>query len=157
MEKEPIREVNPEIDTTRFVNVDVKSFDIYIGGKIARHLEAGEEDIMPVWVAQVGSKHLVDRVLQEKGIKDTNTPSPARDALLAQILPDIASQENIIPPTEEDFKNIVEERLAKQDELIEGMGGTIKSKSGEIQGLKMQLGRLQKALERATSKDKGQE
>jgi len=110
--------MNPEIDVTKFVNIDDKPFDVYIGGKLARHFEPGEIQTTVVYVAQVGAKHLVDRILQVKhGIRDTLKDTPLRQSLFAQILPELAIERNIKPLTPDQEKAQVKEMLAKQVEL----------------------------------------
>src|SRR3990167_5445966 len=100
---EPVKtEGNPEIDTTRFVNIDSSAYEIYIGGKLAKRLEPEQEQIVPVYVAQVGAKHLVDRILQNApyNVKDTNVDTPLRRSLFAKILPDMAEERQIVPRSE---------------------------------------------------------
>lgn len=123
---------NPELDTTRFVNVDDEPFDIYINKKLARHLEPKEEQIIVLYVAQVGAKHLVDKVLQKQGIKDSLRDTPLRKDLFARILPDIAEKIEVKPLSEADRQkefskqlkvqeNMFTERFSKQDETIEAL------------------------------------
>lgn len=143
----PEKKVNQEIDTTKFVNIDDKPFDVFIGGNLARHFEAGETQTVPVWVAQVGAKHLVDRVLQEKhGVKNSIADTPLRRSLFAQILPEMAEERAIKPLSDEDFKKQVQEELAKQKKLLESLtqkdeSGAIQKLKDEIAALKMRLGR----------------
>jgi len=137
------KELNPNTDVTRFINKDNEPFDIYIHGKVARHLEAGEEQVVPVFVAKVGAKHLVDRILQKKGIKDSIRPSPERDSLLATIMPDVAEEIEVKPLSEEEFRKKIEERIEKQEEDIKSLGG---KSTDEIKDLKKQIKELQKKL-----------
>ena len=120
-----MKEVNVELDVTRFVNIDDKPFDIYIGGKLARHFEANEEqDGVVVYVAQVGAKHLVDRVLQEKHqVKDTNSDTPLRRSLFARILPELSVKLEIPPLTPEAEKEELKKILDKQQEQINKLSG----------------------------------
>lgn len=151
MTDEKKREINPEIDTTRIVNIDDKPFDVYINGKVARHLEAKEEQTVPLWVAQAGAKHLVDRVLQEKyNIKDTFKDTPLRKSLFAQILPDMAEERDIQPLSNEDFQKAIEEQVKKQDEVIASIRGeakaAVESKEETIEELKAKIDKLEKNL-----------
>ena len=117
------KQYNQEIDVTRFVNIDDKKFTFYIN-KQAREVEAGEEKIMPIYVAQIGAKHLVDRILQEKhNIKDTLTDTPFRQTIFAKILPDLAEEKNIKPLEDDEFKKKVEDQLKKQQSFIDAMTG----------------------------------
>src|SRR3990167_6640608 len=115
-----MKELNPEIDTTKFVNIDDKKFVFHIN-KQPRELEAKEEKIMPIYVAQIGAKHLVDKILQEKhNVKDTLRDSDLRRSLFAQILPEMAEERDIKPLNEDDFKKKIQEELDRQSKLIEG-------------------------------------
>ena len=139
------KKINPLTDVTKFINKDNEPFDIYIDGKLARHLEAGEEQVLPVFVAKVGAKHLVDRILQKKGVKDSIRPTPERNSLLATIIPDIAEEVKVKPLTEEEFRKKIEERVEKQEEDIKSLGGISKD---EIKDLKKQIKELQKQLKK---------
>ena len=137
------RELNPTVDTTKFINIDKNSFDIYIDGKLARHLEAGEEQVLPVFVAKAGAKHLIDRILQEKGIKDSLRPTPERDTIMARIIPDVAEEIQVKPLSEEEFRKKIEERLEKQGEDIKALGG---KETESIKNLQKQVKKLQTQL-----------
>lgn len=143
------KEVNPTVDTTKFVNTSDKPYDIYINGKLARHFEAGEDQILPVFVAQVGSKHLADRILFKQGIRDVNRPSPVRDDILAKILPDLQEEVKVKPLTPEEFQEKVNEELKKQGTQIEDLKSAgvkeSKSKDKEIEKLKKELKSLKVA------------
>lgn len=138
--------LNPTTDVTKFINKDNEPFDIYIDGKLVRHLEAGEEQVLPVFVAKVGAKHLVDRILQKKGVKDSMRPTPMRSTLLASIIPDVA--EKIKPKllTEEEYRKAIDDRLAKQAEDIKSLGGKIETET--IKELKKQVAKLQKQIDK---------
>lgn len=137
------KKLNPLTDVTRFINKDNEPFDIYIAGKLARHLEAGEEQVVPVFVAKVGAKHLVDRILQKKGIADSMRPTPMRDTLLASIIPDVAEEIKIKPLSDEEFRKEVKEILEKQKADIDALRGA-KIDTDEIKELKKQIKELQK-------------
>ena len=138
--------LNPTTDVTKFINKDNEPFDIYIDGKLVRHLEAGEEQVLPVFVAKVGAKHLVDRILQKNGVKDSMRPTPMRSTLLASIIPDVA--EKIKPKllTEEEYRKAIDDRLAKQAEDIKSLGGKIETET--IKELKKQVAKLQKQIDK---------
>lgn len=144
-----MQEKNIEIDVTRFVNIDSKPYDIYIGGKVVRHLEAGEDQIVPIYVGQVGAKHLVDRVLQEQhGIKDTNADTPLRKSLFAKILPDLAQELAITPLSEaEERKEIKKQIKAQEDELKAMKEERAKSEKEEAEKDK-RIKELEKAVEK---------
>jgi len=140
------KKLNPTTDVTKFINVDNEPFDIYIDGKLVRHLEAGEEQVIPVFVAKVGAKHLVDRILQKQGVKDSMRPTPERDTLLASIIPNVAEEVKPKLLTEEEYRKAIDERLAKQEEDIKSLGGKIETE--EIKELKKQVAKLQKQIDK---------
>ncbi len=163
MEQEK-KELNPEIDTTKFVNIDKDPYDIYINGKLARHLNADEEAIVPLYVAQIGAKHLVDRILQERhNIKDTNRDDELRRSLFAKILPEMAEERAIKPLTDEEYRAKVDERLEAQDKVIKDLQGKadkteekdeIAKLKKELQMLKMRGAKKDKKDETVASSDK---
>lgn len=139
-------EVNPEIDTTKFVNIYEKDFTFYIN-KQPRELKAGEEKIMPIYVAQIGAKHLVDKILQEKhNVKDTLRDTDLRRSLFAQILPDMAEERNIKPLSEDDFRQKIKEELKRQSELISQLSGDKGLKEDKIAELEKQIQELKEKL-----------
>lgn len=141
-----MKEFNIEIDTTKFVNIDDKKFVFHIN-KQPRELEAGEEKIMPIYVAQIGAKHLVDRILQEKhNVKDTLRDSEVRRSLFAKILPEMAEDLEIKPLKEEDFNKKVEEELSRQREVIKSLKGEYEEKDSKVTKLEAELTELKKAL-----------
>lgn len=141
------QELNPEIDTTKFVNIDDKKFVFHIN-KQPREVDAGEEKIMPIYVAQIGAKHLVDRILQEKhNVKDTNKDTDLRKSLFAQILPDMAEERNIKPLSESDFKEKLKEELEKQSKLLDALSGKSEAKEKKIEELEEELKKLKEKLE----------
>ncbi len=105
---------DPTLDTTKFVNLDTEPFDIYSDGKLTRHFEAGESQEIPVFVAQVGAKHLADKLLQGKGVKDSMRDTPERKSLFAQIMPDWAEEIDVKPQTDEEFRAGINEQLKDQ-------------------------------------------
>lgn len=153
------QEKNVEIDVTKFVNVDDKPFDIYINGKLARHLEAGEIQIIPIWVAQVGAKHLVDKILQEKhNIKDTLHDTELRRSLFAKILPEMAEERKIKPLTDEEFRKKVLEEQEKQQKAIDALSGKKdeekKEKDEHLEALNKRIADLEEQLKPKVAKKK---
>ncbi len=134
---------DPTLDVTKFVNVDSKPYDIYIEGKVTRHFEAGEEKSVPVFVGQVGAKHLIDRILQEKGVKDTNRDTDERRSLFAQILPDWAEEIQVKPQTQEQFNDGIKKQLDDQKIALDALLAEGKKAEGkkdeEIAKLKKEL------------------
>ena len=139
------KELNPETDVTRFINIDDKEFVVRINGKVVKTLQASEEAVFPVFVAKVASKHLVDRVLQEQGVFDSNRPSPERDALFSKIIPDVAEEVVEKPLTEEQFREAINKRLEEQEKLTKSLGGDVSSKDSEIEKLKEKVAKLEKS------------
>jgi hypothetical protein len=138
--------IDASVETTKFVNIDDKPFDIYTNGKLVFHLEPNEEKVMVFYVAQVGAKHLVDRVLQEKHkIKDTLTDTPLRKSLFAQILPDVAQERDIKPLSKEEEKVEIEKLLKKQEEVLASLNARKEKedeRDKEIAILKEELAKL---------------
>lgn len=109
-------QLNSELDTTVFVNIDEDRFVFHIN-KQPREVEAGEQKVMPLYVAQVGAKHLVDKILQKNGVRDTLRDTPERRTLFARILPDISKQIEIIPQSKEDYETGIALLRKRQEEL----------------------------------------
>ena len=109
-------QLNSELDTTVFVNIDEDRFVFHIN-KQPREVEAGEQKVMPLYVAQVGAKHLVDKILQKNGVRDTLRDTPERRTLFARILPDISKQLEIIPQSKEDYETGIALLRKRQEEL----------------------------------------
>ena len=167
IEKEKKPKYNQEIDTTLFVNIDSEPFDIFIGGVLARHLEAGEEDKIVMYVAQVGAKHLVDRILQrpkkeggEYELKDSNMDSPLRKQLFAKILPNLAEQLEIKPANKEEFEKMILEQVEKQNKVIAQLQGELAKKdeksqapepSDEVLALRKEVADLKALFEKTAS------
>lgn len=123
-------EINPEIHTTKFVNIDDKSHDIYINKQLARHFEPGEEAIIPIFVAKLGAKHLINRILQEKhDIRASLHTDPLRKELLARIIPDLRDEVKEVskPLSDEEFRKQVLESQKKQEETIAKLTGEIET------------------------------
>jgi len=137
--------MNLEIDTTKFVNIDDKSFDIYINGKLVRHLDAKEEQTLVVYVAQIGAKHLVDRVLQEKhNIKDSLRDSPLRKDLFRQILPELAEELKIEPLKPEEFQKELKKQLDTQAEVIASFKQKDEKWDKEMESLRAEIEKLKR-------------
>src|SRR3990167_5672514 len=109
--------IDASVETTRFVNIDNKDFEIYTNGKLVFSLKPSEEKTMVLYVAQVGAKHLVDRILQNEGIKNSLADTPNRKSLFAKILPDLAEEKGIKPLSQEEEKIELSKLLLSQREL----------------------------------------
>ena len=136
-----MKTTNPEIDTTKFVNIDNEPFDIYINGKLVRHLETGETQTLVLYVAQVGAKHLVDKILQKSGVRDSLKDTPERRTLFVKILPEIVEEVKVNPQSDEDFKKGIFEQLQKQEELIRSFQNEDK-RNEEIKALQKEIAEL---------------
>ena len=150
-------ESNPEIDTTTFVNVDNEPFDIYINNKLVRHLEVGERQELVVYVAQVGAKHLVDRILQKQGIKDSLRDTEIRRNTFAKILPNMAEERNIKPLTPEEETKKIKEMLAEQAKLLKSLeekGKGEDEKEKRIKELEATVKKLVEEKAKKVAKDK---
>ena len=135
---------NPLTDTTRFVNIFNEKHDIYVNGSLARSVDPGEEQVMPLFVAELGAKHLADKVLFKKGIRAVNTPSPVRDKILSEILPDITEENKLKVLTDEEYRQRVDEMLEKQEAAITSLGGKVTDKDTRIEKLEKELKELKK-------------
>ncbi len=113
------REVEATTKTTLFVNVDTEVYNLRINGQIVRTLKPEENAVLPLFVATVGSKHLVDRILKRKDEKlDTNRDSPLRRNVFAKILPDLAEERKIKPLTPEQEAIELKKEVKRQGEVI---------------------------------------
>jgi uncharacterized coiled-coil protein SlyX len=148
------KKINPEIDVTKFVNIDDEKFVFYIN-KQPREIEAGETKVMPVYVAQIGAKHLVDKILQKKyNIKDTLRDSELRRSLFAKILPDMAFERNIEPLSDYKFEQAVQKELERQNKLIDELSGKAEADKERIKKLELELNLLKARLKKQKEDDK---
>lgn len=145
-------ENNPEIDTTTFVNVDDEPFDIYINNKLVRHLEVGERQELVVYVAQVGAKHLVDRILQKQGIKDTLRDTDIRRNTFAKILPNMAEERDIKPLTSEQETKKIKEMLEEQAKLLKSLEERGKGEDEKEKRIKELEATVEKLVEQVKAK-----
>ena len=98
------------LDTTRFVNIDNEDFTFHLNNEPIV-IKAREEKTMAIYVAEHGAKHLIDKILQKQGVKNTLTPSALRTDTLVRILPDLAEQANVKQVSEEERKALFEETI----------------------------------------------
>ncbi|KKN59583.1 hypothetical protein LCGC14_0540460 [marine sediment metagenome] len=140
------REVEATTKTTRFVNIDDEEFVLRADGQIVRKLKAGEEGVVPLWVATTNAKHLVDRVLKKKSLAvDTNRDTPIRRSIFAKILPDLASERKIQPLTpEEEMKSLREE--VKRNQQFMDTEFAKRDNTKEVDDLKKQVSELKKLV-----------
>ena len=146
METTPKLDLNPDLSVTRFINVDDEAFTVIINKNFVAKIEPGETKTLVFSVARVGAKHLIDRVLQKRGIKDSLRDTPERQTLFAQILPDIAEEVDVKPISKEDFEKRVELRLEEQrQELLKQIQG--KDNTDKIASLEKQIEELKALLQ----------
>ena len=106
---------------------------------------------MPIYVAQIGAKHLVDRIMQKQGIRYVNPhiENPVRQSLTAKVLPELAEIINVKPLSDDEFKAEVQKRLDKQEELIANLQTTGKEKEDDrVHKLEIELRMLKARLSR---------
>lgn len=138
------RELKATTDVTRFVNIDDEPYDLRINGQIVRNILGGKEHVLPLFVATVGAKHLVDRILKKKNKNmDTNKDSPLRRSTFAQILPDLARERKIKPLTSEEEIAELKIENQKSRELIESFGKV----APEVAEMQKEIAKLKKVLE----------
>ena len=147
---------NAEIDTTVFVNIDDKKFIFFIN-KQPREVEVGEQKTWPIFVCQIGAKHLVDKILQEKhDIRDTMRDTELRRSLFAKILPEMAEERGIKPLSADDEKAAVQKELTRQNELLASFTAEVakkeESKDKQIADLEEKVNKLMKLMEEKTTK-----
>lgn len=139
--------VNLELETTRFVNIDKDTHHVYTNGQHVREIAAGEECQLIAYIAQVAASQLVDKILQEKGVKDSKRDTPERQSLFARILPEWAEKIEIKPLSPEEEKTKIDERITKQEAELAALKQEMKvasSKDEEIAELKKRLAKLEK-------------
>ena len=151
------KQYNPEIDTTKIVNITDGVFTWHINKQPIK-LEPGEATVKAVYVAQIGALHMVNKLLQEKyGIKYTNPFSSQneelRKSLFAQILPEMAEERKIKPLSEEDFRAAVTKQLEEQNKLISAFQEKVDDKE-DLKKLKQEIALLKARL--AKKDNKGQ-
>lgn len=149
--------INLELETTLFVNVDDEPFTIYTNNQHVREFQPGEEHQVIAYIAQVGAKHLADRILQKKGVKDSNRDTPERQSLFARILPEWAKKIDVKPLSPEEEKKRVDERIAKQEEELAALKQEMKvgsDKDKEVEDLKRQVAKLTALLEKPKKVEK---
>ena len=137
-------EQNPELDVTLFVNILDEPFTFHVNNE-PRVLKAHEEKPMPLYVAQLGAKHLVDYYLQKQGVKNTLADSELRKSIFAKILPEMASERNIKPLTVEEELKAIKEEQGKQKELVASIVGQT-STSDEVEKLRAEIEELKKQV-----------
>ena len=143
--------IDASVETTKFVNIYEKPHDIYTNGQLVFHLEPGEEKTMVMYIAQVGAKTLVDKILQEKHkVHNTLTDTPLRKSLFAKILPEMAEEREIKPLSPEEEKLEIKKMIEKQNELLASFD---KSKDNERD---KEIAELKKQVAQLKGKPKGQ-
>lgn len=151
------KQYNPEIDTTKIVNITESAFTWHINKQPIK-LEAGESAVKPIYVAQIGALHMVNKLLQEKyGIKYTNPFSgqneELRKSLFAQILPEMAEERNIKPLSEEEFRTAVTKQIEEQNKLISAFQEKA-SENEDLKKLKQEITMLKARLAKGEKKEK---
>lgn len=145
-----MEKINLELETTKFVNIDKDTHHVYTNGQHVREIAAGEECQLIAYIAQVAASQLIDKILQEKGVKDTKRDTPERQSLFARILPEWAEKIEVKPLTPEEEKKRIDERIAKQEEELVVLKQEMKVVSGkdeEIEALKKKVAELEKKSE----------
>lgn len=121
-----------QYDVTIIKNIDDKDFTGYLN-KEPYVLKAGEERTLPNFVAEHLAKHLVDRVLQARGIRDTLRDTPLRRSLFAQILPELSKINPEVKKLDKDEElKLLKEQIEKQNALIGSLGGKVKELEEEV-------------------------
>lgn len=101
---------------TKFVNIDDEAQTFYFNKSKEPNgytFKAGEEREIPKAMAETFAKHLVDIVLNKKGVKDTMRDTELRRSLFAQIIPQITVENPSVK------KLTTEEELASVKKILE--------------------------------------
>lgn len=141
-----------EFDTTLFVNIDDEDFTGYYNASKEPNgwtIKAGESRTLIAPMAETFAKHLVDKLLTKKGVKDTMRDTDLRRSLFAQVLPEIEKlnpKVKKLSPDEE--AQALKKQLADQARAIGELSASVKSiqddKDKEIERLKNELEQAKK-------------
>lgn len=147
---------DPDVDVITFKNIDDKKFTIYAGGKAVAKLQPGEEEKLVYWVATLGAKHLVDRILQEKhGVRLVSHDSPLKKSLFAKILPDKAEEYDVKPLTPEQEQEEIRKALAQQKKTIDELFAQKDERDESVEKLKAEVAELKAKLAAGEKKKVG--
>lgn len=147
-----------EFDTTKFVNIDDEDFTGYFNASKEPNgwtVKAGEERTLIVSMAEVFSKHLVDKILQKRGIKDSMRDTDLRRSLFSQILPELQTTYTEAKPLSKDeeiaaLKKELERQARASNETMEK-----KADKDDIEALKKEIEALKAAAKKAPEPEKG--
>lgn len=165
-----------EYDTTTFVNIDTEEFTGYFNAsRDIKELrpnpqEAGvplelqkrpvkvpngytfkpnESRQIVAFMAETFAKHLIDKILQRQGIRDTMRDTELRRSLYAKILPDIQKvRDDVKPLSPEEENKALRIELEDQKKRIDEIMGKMAEpeKNEEIEALKKELAELKAVL-----------
>ena len=95
------------------------------------------------YAAQVGAKHLVDRILQKAGVPDSNRETPARQDLFSKILPEVAEEVEVKPLSEEEAREQVQKEIKATTARLEAEFGKAQEENkSEIELLRKEIEKL---------------
>ena len=134
-----------EFDTTKFVNIDDEDFTGHYNAAKEPNgwtVKAGEERTFIIPMAEVFSKHLVDKILQKRGIKDSMRDTELRRSLFTQVLPELQTTYAEAKPLSKDdeiaaLKKELERQAKTSNETMEK-----KADKEDIEELKKQIAEL---------------
>jgi len=149
-----------QLDVTKFVNIDDEDFTGYYNRSQEPNgwtVKAGEERMLVVAMAETFAKHLLDRVLSKKGVKDTLKDSPLRRSFLAKILPELPEKNSEVKKlSPEEEREELKKILALQAEQIKELKGEVSavkegkdSKDELIEQMAKELTEIREKLEQA--------
>lgn len=151
-----------QYETVTFKNIDNEDFTFYFNKTKEPNgftVKAGEERQLVSFIAETGAKHLVDIVLQKKGVKDTNRDTELRRSLFAEILPDIQKvRPEIKKLSPEEELKAVKEELERQSKLINSFAEQKKesdNKDSKIEELTKQVEELKNLVKEKPAKKAG--
>lgn len=152
-----------EFDTTKFVNIDDEEFTWFYNKSKEPNgwtFQPNEERTLVVHQAETFAKHLADRILGKRGVKDVNQDTELRRSILAQILPELPEkQPQVKKLTPEDEASALKKILDKQGEdlkaIRDAMDAKVKEdsdKDEEIKKLKETVAELLQAKTKKVEK-----
>ena len=144
------KNTNDALSITRFVNISEEEETFYYDNQPWK-FEPLEQKQLTVHLAKHFMKHLIDKLLQKKGIHNTLAETPLRISLKAQILPELAEEAKVKPLSNEEFLKELQKQQAQQKSQIEELSGKAKEneeRDKELQTLKEQVALLTEKLEK---------
>ena len=151
-----------EFETTKFVNIDDEDFTAYYNKTKEPNgwtFKVGETREILKPMAEVFANHLIDKVLQKQGVRDTRRDTPLRRSLLAKIIPELPIvNESVKSLTKEEELRLANEQISKELDSVRKFTGEVSKKSEErdkeVTELKKEIEALKKKVSKPTKAKK---